>query len=71
MLYCDIMAVHVLSDQKDQVVLKVPPGTQNQLVLLVLQKKSNYQKTTKCRKIRVSTAKTEKLARVLLVNFKG
>ena len=29
----------VLSDQKDQVVLKVPPGTQNQLVLLVHQKK--------------------------------
>ena len=29
----------VLSEQKDQVVLKVPPGTQNQLVLLVHQKK--------------------------------
>ena len=29
----------MLSDQKDQVVLKVPPGTQHQLVLLVHQKK--------------------------------
>ena len=35
---CSIEAL-VLGDQKDQVVLKVPPGTQNQLVLLVHQKK--------------------------------